>query len=48
MLFSDYRAINGILVPFSITERVAGQTTWTIQLSQIAFNTGLGDTDFQP
>lgn len=48
MLFTDYRTINGILVPFSITERVAGQTTWTIQLSQITFNNGLGDTDFQP
>jgi len=47
MLFSDYRTINGILVPFSITERIAGQTTWTIQLSQISFNAGLGDTDFQ-
>jgi hypothetical protein len=48
MLFSDYRTVNGILVPFSITERIAGQTTWTIQLSQISFNAGLGDTDFQP
>ena len=47
MLFSDYRTMNGISVPFSITERIAGQTTWTIQLSQISFNAGLGDTDFQ-
>jgi hypothetical protein len=48
MLFSDYRAVNGITIPFSITEKIAGQTTWTIQLSQITFNNGLGDTDFQP
>jgi hypothetical protein len=48
IVFSDYRAVNGILIPFSITERVAGQKTWTIQLSQIAFNNGLGDVDFQP
>lgn len=48
MFFSDYRPVNGILVPFSITERVAGQKTWTIQISQIAFNNGLGDIDFQP
>jgi hypothetical protein len=47
MLFSGYQTVNGILVPFSITERIAGQTTWTIQLSQISFNAGLGDTDFQ-
>lgn len=48
MLFSDYRAVNGIFVPFSITERISGQTTWTIHLSQISFNNGLEDTDFQP
>ncbi len=45
--FSDYRLANGILVPFSITERVAGQRTWNIQLDRISFNVGLRDTDFQ-
>jgi hypothetical protein len=46
--FSDYRPVNGILIPFSISEKIAGQITWTIQISQITFNNGLGDIDFQP
>ncbi len=45
--FSDYRLVNGKLIPFSITEVIAGQQTWTIHLSQIAFNQGLTDLDFQ-
>jgi hypothetical protein len=47
MQFSNYQNVNGLLVPFSITESVAGQQTTTFQLSQIAFNTGLTDADFQ-
>jgi len=45
--FSDYRLTNSCVVPFSITERVNGQRTWTIQLSAIRFNAGLTDSDFQ-
>lgn len=45
--FSNYHITNGILVPFSITESVAGQQTTTIQLTQITFNTGLTDNDFE-
>jgi hypothetical protein len=45
--FSDFRPTGGCLVPFSITERVGGQQTWTLQLSAINFNTGLTDADFQ-
>lgn len=47
MQFSDYRTVNGVLVPFAITETVCGQTTDRINLSQIVFNTGLTDSDFQ-
>ena len=47
LYFSDYRLINGVLVPFSITEYVGDQRTWTIQLTQIKFNSGLSDADFQ-
>lgn len=46
--FSNYQAISGILVPFSITETVCGQQTSSIQLTQAAFNSGLTDSDFQP
>jgi hypothetical protein len=45
--FSDYRQASGILVPFSITELGNGQRLSTIQLSQLTFNGGLTDSDFQ-
>ncbi len=45
--FSNYQTASGMLIPFSITEFVAGQQTMTLQLSQIKFNTGLTDTDFE-
>jgi hypothetical protein len=44
--YSDYRAVNGVLMPFSIAETIGGQQTWTIQLSQIRFNTGLQNSSF--
>jgi hypothetical protein len=44
--YSDYRPVNGILVPFAISEQMGGQTTWTIQLDQIGFNGGLQDSNF--
>ncbi len=44
--FSNYRAVNGVMVPFTITDTVNGQQIWTIQLSAIQFNTGLTDADF--
>jgi hypothetical protein len=45
--FSDYRRVNGIPVPFSVEERVAGQHAWTMQLSSVNLNPGLSDQDFQ-
>jgi hypothetical protein len=45
--FGDYRSVNGLLVPFSVSEYVGGQHVWSVQLTEINFNTGLSDTDFQ-
>lgn len=45
--YSDYRLTNGCLVPYSTTEKINGQTTWTIQLTTVTFNVGLSDADFQ-
>lgn len=45
--FANYQTVSGIQVPFSITEKVAGQQMWTMQLTSVAFNTGLSDVDFQ-
>lgn len=45
--FSNYQTVNGILAPFSFTEQSGGLQTWSIQLTNITFNTGLQDSDFQ-
>jgi outer membrane lipoprotein-sorting protein len=45
--YSDYGAVNGALIPFAISEQIANRQTWAIQLSQVSFNTGLQDSDFQ-
>lgn len=47
VLFSDYRQVGGVVVPFSIAEEVNGQKTWTVQLDSVTFNAGLTDADFQ-
>jgi hypothetical protein len=44
--FADYKNVSGVMVPFSITEKISGQNIWSIQLSSITFNTGLTDADF--
>lgn len=45
--FADYQAVNGILAPFSVVEFLAGQKLATIRLTQINFNVGLVEADFQ-
>ena len=47
LVFSDYQNVNGVLVPFAIKEEIDGQVTMTVQLSQVTFNTGLSDSNFQ-
>jgi hypothetical protein len=44
--YSNYRVVNAVLVPFSILEAMGGQTIRDIQLSQVAFNSGLQDSAF--
>ena len=44
--YSDYRLFNGVLFPLRITEKLNDQTTWTIQVSSIALNTGLTESNF--
>jgi hypothetical protein len=44
---SNFQTINGIVVASTFSETIYGQPTMTIQLSQISFNSGLTDTDFQ-
>jgi len=45
--FSNYQLSNGISVPLSISESVNGQSTWSLGLTSVTFNSGLIDSDFQ-
>jgi len=46
--YADYRAVNGIQVPFAITEEDGGFLQgWSVQLDSISFNAELQDSDFQ-
>lgn len=45
--FGDYRTVAGFKVPFTVVEEFAGQRTWKLELTSVAFNTGLTDSDFQ-
>lgn len=45
--FGNYQIINGISVPLTVIEFLGGQKLSTIQLTQITFNTGLAESDFQ-
>jgi hypothetical protein len=45
--FEDFRTVNGVLVPFSITTKLMGQKTMTIKLSGVVFNGNLGEQDFK-
>jgi hypothetical protein len=47
-VFSDYRKVLGIQIPYHVVEAFAGQQTWMVQLDSITFNSGLSDADFQP
>ncbi len=44
--YSNYTQAGGILIPFSISERMGGQNTRDFELTQINFNTGLQDSAF--
>lgn len=44
--YSNYSAVSGVLVPLVIAEDLSGRSTWSIQLSQMTFNTGMQDSAF--
>ena len=45
--YSDFRVVQGIVVPFRITRMVNAQKQMEIVLNNIRFNVGLSDVDFQ-
>jgi hypothetical protein len=44
--YASYQMATGVLMPFSISESVAGQQSWVVQLNQFSFNTGLQEASF--
>ncbi|HEY4838337.1 MAG TPA: hypothetical protein VIH72_07010 [Candidatus Acidoferrales bacterium] len=47
VVFSNYRTLNGVLFPYSVSESLNSQQLVAIQFDTVKFNSGLGDTDFQ-
>ena len=47
MYYSDYRSINGLLVPFQVSRYISGEKYCDITFSSVTTNVGLTDTDFQ-
>jgi hypothetical protein len=46
--FANYRTVGNIAVPFTISETINGQTTWSISLDSMVFNTPLTVSVFNP
>jgi hypothetical protein len=44
--YGDFRVVNGVRIPFSISTRLMGQKTLSIALSEVTFNSNLSDQDF--
>lgn len=44
--YGDYRAVNGLEIPFQYRETLNGQVLWTLQLSDVQLNQGLSQSDF--
>jgi hypothetical protein len=44
--FADYKYINGVNVPMLISEKSMGQNVWELRLTSMAFNTGVGESEF--
>lgn len=46
VLYSNYQPEDGIIVPLTIVETAHGVTSFTMKLSHVTFNSGLGDSEF--
>lgn len=43
--YNDYRAVNGILIPYTISQNMGPQTI-TFTVTDVKVNTGVSDSDF--
>jgi glyoxylase-like metal-dependent hydrolase (beta-lactamase superfamily II) len=48
IVFSDYRAVNNVQLPFRVVNRVAGEVVQDLQFSEIKVNTSPADALFEP
>ena len=44
--YESYQVLNGVNVPSTVREKVAGQTIWELHITGVSFNTGLTDSVF--
>ncbi len=44
--FENYSIFSGVKIPTLVREKIIGQTTWELRISEVTFNTGLTDLDF--
>jgi len=47
VIYSNYQPVHGIMTPLKIAETVQGVSAFTMTFSQVAFNSGLADSDFK-
>jgi len=46
VFLNDYRAVNGVVVPFSVQQSLNGTPWATLTIQSVSFNNGLTDSDF--
>ena len=47
VVYTDYKVIQGVLIPTSISNFVSEQRTWDLQLDSISLNGGLSESEFE-
>ncbi|MFZ0881831.1 MAG: hypothetical protein WAN14_00415 [Candidatus Acidiferrales bacterium] len=45
--YSDYRSVDGVMMPYAMSEAISGHETWILQLNSIIVNTGIQDSQFE-
>lgn len=46
--FTNYQASGNLVAPYTVTEKIGGQATWSVSIASISLNTGLTASTFTP